>query len=47
MSNIKLLLSQGADIEALDAQGKKPIDYATNQEIKDLLKESARHRQVK
>lgn len=36
---IKLLLkSNGININVKDDQGKKPIDYANNDEIKQLLK---------
>lgn len=34
---IKLLITQGADITALDADRKKPIDYTSNPEIIEIL----------
>ena len=36
---VKLLLkNKGININTKDSTGKKPIDYATNNEIKQLLK---------
>ena len=32
-----LLKNKGIDINVKDDKGKKPIDYATNDEIKQLL----------
>ncbi|MCC8406462.1 MAG: ankyrin repeat domain-containing protein [Rickettsia endosymbiont of Sceptobius lativentris] len=37
INNIKLLVNQDADITALDADGKKPIDYTSNPEIIEIL----------
>ncbi|HJD60445.1 MAG TPA: ankyrin repeat domain-containing protein [Rickettsia endosymbiont of Omalisus fontisbellaquei] len=44
VNNVRLLLSQGADVNALDAQGKKPIDYTSKPEIKEILTDSANAR---
>ena len=41
VNNVRLLLSQGADVNATDAEGKKPLEYASNPEIKELLISSA------
>ncbi|CAK6515242.1 ankyrin repeat domain-containing protein [Rickettsia helvetica] len=44
VNNVRLLLSQGADVNATDAEGKKPLEYASNPEIKELLINSANAR---
>ena len=44
VNNVRLLLSQGANVNALDAKGKKPIDYASKPEIKEILTDSANAR---
>ncbi|AFB31859.1 MULTISPECIES: hypothetical protein [spotted fever group] len=41
---LDFILSQGTDVNALDAKGKKPIDYASKPEIKEILTDSANAR---
>jgi tetratricopeptide (TPR) repeat protein len=37
VENVEFFISRGAEVNALDAKGNTPYDYATSQEIKDMI----------